>query len=91
MVAVRPPGCNAVRTPRSVGQVSHIMRIDLRLGGYLWLRKRLDVLDNNIIVKINGVVSLGILSTVDMRLHRRITQRLIAFSVTDTNDWTQCT
>ncbi len=67
------------------------MRIDLRLGGYLCLRKRLGVLDSNIIVKINGVVSLGILSTVDMRLHRRITQRLVAFSVTDTNDWAQCT
>ena len=67
------------------------MLIDLRLGGYLWLRKRLGVVDNNIIVKINGVVNFGILGIVDMRLHRRITQRLIAFSVTDTNDWTQCT
>jgi hypothetical protein len=67
------------------------VRINLRLSGYLWLRERLSVLNDNIIVKINDVVYLEILSTIDMRLHRRITQRLIAFSVTDTNDWTQCT
>ena len=91
MVAVRPPGCNVVRTPRSVGQVSHIVRINLRLSGYLGLRERLSVLNDSIIVKVNDVIYLEVLSTVNMRLHRRITQRLIAFSVTDTNDWTQCT
>ena len=67
------------------------MRINLRLSGYLGLRERLSVLNDNIIVKVNDVIYLEVLSTVDMRLHRRITQRLIAFSVTDTNDWTQCT
>ena len=71
--------------------MSHVARINLRLSGYLGLRERLSVLNDNIIVKINDVVYLEILSTIDMRLHRRITQRLIAFSVTDTNDWTQCT
>ena len=65
------------------------MRIDLRLSGYLRLRKRLGILNNNIIVKINGVVNFGILGPVKMRLEWRATQRLVAFFATDTNDWTQ--
>ena len=89
MMGVRPPCCNAVRTPRSVRQVSHIVRINLRLCGYLRLRKRLCILNDNIVIKINDVFNFGIFSPVKMRLQWRATQRLIAFFATDTNDWTQ--